>query len=90
MMENPAATLPQTQSTVVRGESGMGRTEQGLCSAGEELEGSWRGAGGELEVMAPPSPTHAPYPFLFCGDSFWFGCQIGLTGTSIHEYNSVP
>lgn len=47
MMENPAATLPQTQSTVVRGESGMGRTEQGLCSAGEELEGSWRGAGGE-------------------------------------------
>lgn len=78
-MEDPAATLPRTQSTVVRGESGLGRTEQGL-----------RSAGGELEVMAPPSPTHAPHLFLFCGESFWFGCQIGLTGTSIHEYNSVP
>lgn len=52
-MENPAATLPQTQSTVVRGERGLGRTEQGLCSAGEELEGKWRGGHLPLQHMLP-------------------------------------
>lgn len=73
MVENPAATIPQTQSTVVRG---------GRDSA--VLEGSWRGVGGELEVMALPPQHTLPI------HSYSVGTVSGLTGTSIHVYNSVP
>lgn len=63
----PEAKLPEIQNTVIKGGSRLGRTEQELYSSGGELWG-----------MAPPSPTLVSYLFLFCGDSFQFGYQIGL------------